>query len=162
MTMVCWLLLVFVECLIRLYGHRSYHHFPFILFNNQALELVEVEYIPEKAELDGIDEEFRKVFEKFNFLDNAITEVKLWNSILSFVISFVCLSCLSVGYFLFFIFLMFHLIYTVILLCQANDRKDDSAPDTASKKKSDSDSEEEQDTQQKEKGISNKKKKVVF
>lgn len=79
--------------------------FPLFCFNNQALELVEVEYIPEKAELDGIDEEFRKVFEKFNFLDNAITEVKLWNSILSFVISFVCLSCLSVvGYFYFLFF----------------------------------------------------------
>ncbi|KAG6383717.1 hypothetical protein SASPL_156518 [Salvia splendens] len=36
------------------------------------LELVEVEYVPEKAELDGVDDEFRKIFQKFNFLDNAI------------------------------------------------------------------------------------------
>ncbi|KAG6416563.1 hypothetical protein SASPL_123995 [Salvia splendens] len=38
------------------------------------LELVEVEYVPEKAELDGVDDEFRKIFQKFNFLDNAIAE----------------------------------------------------------------------------------------
>ncbi|XP_006343248.1 splicing factor 3B subunit 2-like isoform X2 [Solanum tuberosum] len=38
--------------------------------NNKSLvvEQVEVEYVPEKAELDGeLDEEFRKVFEKFSF-----------------------------------------------------------------------------------------------
>ncbi|XP_051126054.1 uncharacterized protein LOC127247979 [Andrographis paniculata] len=41
----------------------------------KALELVEVEYVPEKAELDGVlDEEFRKVFEKFSFMENAISE----------------------------------------------------------------------------------------
>ncbi|KAK4439914.1 Splicing factor 3B subunit [Sesamum alatum] len=41
----------------------------------KALELVEVEYVPEKAELDGVlDEEFRKVFEKFNFMESAVTE----------------------------------------------------------------------------------------
>ncbi|KAI8000509.1 Splicing factor 3B subunit 2 [Camellia lanceoleosa] len=34
----------------------------------KALEQVEVEYVPEKAELDGdLDDEFRKVFEKFSF-----------------------------------------------------------------------------------------------
>ncbi|KAI8002100.1 hypothetical protein LOK49_LG08G02541 [Camellia lanceoleosa] len=34
----------------------------------QVFEQVEVEYVPEKAEFDGhLDEEFRKVFEKFNF-----------------------------------------------------------------------------------------------
>ncbi|KAI8031964.1 hypothetical protein LOK49_LG01G01185 [Camellia lanceoleosa] len=33
-----------------------------------VIEQVEVEYVPEKAEFDGhLDEEFRKVFEKFNF-----------------------------------------------------------------------------------------------
>ncbi|KAL3372608.1 hypothetical protein AABB24_004917 [Solanum stoloniferum] len=33
-----------------------------------VVEQVEVEYVPEKAELDGeLDEEFRKVFEKFSF-----------------------------------------------------------------------------------------------
>ncbi|KAL0398631.1 UNVERIFIED_CONTAM: Splicing factor 3B subunit [Sesamum radiatum] len=41
----------------------------------KAQELVEVEYVPEKAELDGVlDEEFRKVFEKFNFTESAVTE----------------------------------------------------------------------------------------
>ncbi|KAI6703794.1 hypothetical protein NL676_012930 [Syzygium grande] len=34
----------------------------------QIVEKVEVEYVPEKAELDdGLDDEFRKVFEKFSF-----------------------------------------------------------------------------------------------
>ncbi|KAH6821243.1 Ribosomal protein L4/L1 family [Perilla frutescens var. hirtella] len=33
--------------------------------------------IPEKAKLDGVDEEIRKVFEKFNFLDNVVIEVGL-------------------------------------------------------------------------------------
>ncbi|KAI7999041.1 hypothetical protein LOK49_LG10G02583 [Camellia lanceoleosa] len=33
-----------------------------------VIEQVEVENVPEKAEFDGhLDEEFRKVFEKFNF-----------------------------------------------------------------------------------------------
>ncbi|XP_011096258.1 splicing factor 3B subunit 2 [Sesamum indicum] len=41
----------------------------------KAQELVEVEYVPEKAELDGVlDEEFRKVFEKFNFMESGVTE----------------------------------------------------------------------------------------
>ncbi|KAL6981009.1 hypothetical protein U1Q18_022644 [Sarracenia purpurea var. burkii] len=36
---------------------------------------VEVEYIPEKTELDGdYDEEFRKVFEKFSFKDTLGSE----------------------------------------------------------------------------------------
>ena len=36
-----------------------------------------VEYVPERAELDdGIDEEFRKVFEKFSFWEAAGYEVK--------------------------------------------------------------------------------------
>ncbi|CAK9164586.1 unnamed protein product [Ilex paraguariensis] len=40
-----------------------------------ALEQVEVEYIPEKAELDGdLDEEFRKVFEKFCFKETVGSE----------------------------------------------------------------------------------------
>ncbi|WOG85203.1 hypothetical protein DCAR_0104391 [Daucus carota subsp. sativus] len=40
-----------------------------------AFEPVEVEYIPEKAELDGeMDEEFRKVFEKFNFSELPASE----------------------------------------------------------------------------------------
>lgn len=43
----------------------------------KAFEPVEVEYIPEKAELDGeMDEEFRKVFEKFNFSELPASEVK--------------------------------------------------------------------------------------
>ncbi|CAI9787918.1 unnamed protein product [Fraxinus pennsylvanica] len=41
----------------------------------KPLEQVEVEYVPEKAELDGdLDEEFRKVFEKFNFTGSAGSE----------------------------------------------------------------------------------------
>ncbi|KAL6546638.1 hypothetical protein OROMI_022359 [Orobanche minor] len=41
----------------------------------KALELVEVEYVPEKAELDGIwDDEFWKVFEKFKFSKSAVAE----------------------------------------------------------------------------------------
>lgn len=44
----------------------------------QSLEQVEVEYVPEKAELDGeFDEEFRKVFERFTFTDAAGSEVKI-------------------------------------------------------------------------------------
>ena len=40
------------------------------------MEQVEVEYVPEKAELeDGMDEEFRKIFEKFSFQDSAGAEV---------------------------------------------------------------------------------------
>lgn len=39
--------------------------------------MVEVEYIPEKVELEGVlDEKFRKVFEKFNFSEFAASEVK--------------------------------------------------------------------------------------
>ncbi|MCD9640566.1 hypothetical protein HAX54_025934, partial [Datura stramonium] len=41
----------------------------------KSLEQVEVEYVPEKAELDGeLDEEFRKVFEKFSFTDATGSE----------------------------------------------------------------------------------------
>ena len=41
------------------------------------MELVEIEYIPEKAELDGyLDDEFRKVFEKFTFKETAPSEVE--------------------------------------------------------------------------------------
>ncbi|XP_028125678.1 splicing factor 3B subunit 2-like [Camellia sinensis] len=41
----------------------------------KALEQVEVEYVPEKAELDGdLDDEFRKVFEKFSFKETAGSE----------------------------------------------------------------------------------------
>lgn len=36
-----------------------------------------VEYVPEKAELDDVmDEEFRKIFEKFSFQESAGSEVK--------------------------------------------------------------------------------------
>ncbi|KAL3617317.1 hypothetical protein CASFOL_038862 [Castilleja foliolosa] len=40
-----------------------------------ALEFLEIEYVPEKAELDGVslDDEFRKIFEKFNFVETAAT-----------------------------------------------------------------------------------------
>ncbi|KAL2473318.1 proline-rich spliceosome-associated (PSP) family protein [Forsythia ovata] len=41
----------------------------------RALEEVEVEYVPEKAELDDdLNEEFRKVFEKFSFSEGAAEE----------------------------------------------------------------------------------------
>ncbi|KAL4562407.1 hypothetical protein LXL04_034610 [Taraxacum kok-saghyz] len=41
----------------------------------KVLEQVEIEYIPEKAELDGFfDDEFRKVFEKFTFKETAASE----------------------------------------------------------------------------------------
>nr|GMC88197.1 splicing factor 3B subunit 2 [Ipomoea batatas] len=44
-------------------------------YSQKSLEQVEVEYVPEKAELDGaLDEEFRKVFEKFNFTEAATEE----------------------------------------------------------------------------------------
>ena len=40
------------------------------------MEQVVIEYVPEKAELeDGMDE-FRSIFEKFNFLQSAGSEVK--------------------------------------------------------------------------------------
>ncbi|KAF2303373.1 hypothetical protein GH714_017534 [Hevea brasiliensis] len=43
--------------------------------HQQVLEQVEVEYVPEKAELgDGFDDEFRKIFEKFNFHEIAGSE----------------------------------------------------------------------------------------
>ncbi|CAI9760311.1 unnamed protein product [Fraxinus pennsylvanica] len=41
----------------------------------KALEQVEMEYVPEKAELDDdLNEEFRKVFEKFSFSEGAAEE----------------------------------------------------------------------------------------
>lgn len=53
-----------------------------MVINWQVQELVEVEYVPERAELDGeLTEEFRKVFEKFNFKENAVSEVRMWSII---------------------------------------------------------------------------------
>ncbi|KAK4368366.1 hypothetical protein RND71_012158 [Anisodus tanguticus] len=44
-------------------------------YQKSLVKQVEVEYVPEKAELDGeLDEEFRKVFEKFNFNDATGSE----------------------------------------------------------------------------------------
>ncbi|THG15261.1 hypothetical protein TEA_029703 [Camellia sinensis var. sinensis] len=84
---------------------------------HKVIEQVEVEYVPEKAEFDGhLDEEFRKVFEKFNFKE--------------------------------------------IVGSEENDKKDETAADSASKKVDSDSEEEEQDTHQKEKGVSNKKKKL--
>lgn len=78
------------------------------MVNCQALELVEVEYVPEKAELDGmLDEELRKVFEKFNFMENAVTEVRLWKA-------FCWYHPLLAGSFV--AFLIFFLLYVVILV----------------------------------------------
>ncbi|KAK1385871.1 Splicing factor 3B subunit 2 [Heracleum sosnowskyi] len=43
----------------------------------KASEAVEVEYVPDQADLDGVmDEEFRKVFEKFNFTKPVEEDVK--------------------------------------------------------------------------------------
>lgn len=43
--------------------------------NSDPQQDVEVEYIPEKAEPDGfLDNEFRKVFEKFTFKETAALE----------------------------------------------------------------------------------------
>lgn len=45
----------------------------------QVHEQVTIEYVPEKAELvDGMDDEFRKIFEKFTFNDTAGSEVNVW------------------------------------------------------------------------------------
>jgi splicing factor 3B subunit 2 len=42
----------------------------------QVVDQVVIEYVPEKAELeDGMDE-FRNIFEKFNLLQSAGSEVK--------------------------------------------------------------------------------------
>lgn len=111
------------------------------------MEKVEVEYVPEKAELDDNHEEFRKIFEKFNFHDIAGSEVKYLSLI--FIGKILCHMVIFMIYF---------------VLIQENDKKDETAPAAALSKKSDSDSEEEdQDAQQKEKGgISNKKKKVML
>ncbi|RHN74735.1 hypothetical protein MtrunA17_Chr2g0313531 [Medicago truncatula] len=41
----------------------------------QVFEQVEIEYVPEKVDLyEGMDEEFRKIFEKFSFTDVAASE----------------------------------------------------------------------------------------
>ncbi|KAE9597151.1 hypothetical protein Lalb_Chr16g0383571 [Lupinus albus] len=41
-----------------------------IFIRVKVVEQVEIEYVPEKAELDeGLDEEFRKIFEKFSFTE---------------------------------------------------------------------------------------------
>ncbi|CAJ2648660.1 unnamed protein product [Trifolium pratense] len=41
----------------------------------QVVEKVEIEYVPEKVDLyEGMDEEFRKIFEKFSFTDVAASE----------------------------------------------------------------------------------------
>lgn len=41
------------------------------------MEQVEIEYIPEKPELYGdLDDEFRRVFEKFTFTESTASEVK--------------------------------------------------------------------------------------
>ncbi|GLT63762.1 hypothetical protein SLA2020_363010 [Shorea laevis] len=43
----------------------------------KVVEPVVVEYVPEKAELDdGMDEEFRKVFEKFSFQESVSEDVE--------------------------------------------------------------------------------------
>ncbi|KAI8027351.1 hypothetical protein LOK49_LG02G00127 [Camellia lanceoleosa] len=84
-----------------------------------VIEQVEVEYVPEKAEFDGhLDEEFRKVFEKFDFKE--------------------------------------------IVGSEENDKKDETATDSASKKVDSDSEEEEQDTHQKEKGYILKSEKLYF
>ncbi|CAL9233046.1 unnamed protein product, partial [Arabidopsis halleri] len=42
----------------------------------QVSEEVVVEYVPEQPELeDGFDDEFRKIFDKFNFRESVVSEV---------------------------------------------------------------------------------------
>lgn len=60
------------------------------------MEQVTVEYVPEKPELDdGVDDEFRKIFEKFSFQDIAGFEVSgrtlvdCWHCL----VVFPCLVC---------------------------------------------------------------------
>lgn len=107
---------------------------------------MEVEYVPEKAELDeGLDEEFRKIFEKFSFSDINGSEV----------INHSPVSIFHCGFF------VYYWLNGVLVYIQDNDKKDESAENAATTKKADSDSEEEEnDNEQREKGISNKKKKV--
>ena len=51
----------------------------------ELVEQIEIEYVLEKAELvKGMDEEFRKIFEKFTFTDAIALEVIL------------CLNCLII------------------------------------------------------------------
>lgn len=46
----------------------------------QAVEHVEVEYVAEKLDqYEGMNEEFRKIFEKFAFTDVAASEVMSWS-----------------------------------------------------------------------------------
>lgn len=109
------------------------------------MENVEVEYIPEKPELeDRFDEEFRKIFEKFSFSETAQLEVHV-----SRYLQKVCSYCdlkLLIN--------IFHV--------QENEDKKEDAQNAATKNKNDSDSEEEeQNNEQKERGLSNKKKKVI-
>lgn len=41
------------------------------------MEQVIIEYVPDKAEIDGIvDEEFKKIFEKFSFTQPVVSEVE--------------------------------------------------------------------------------------
>lgn len=85
-----WLQFNFVEYYIRLLAHPDGPYLYF-LFDCQTLEHIELEYVPEKVELDGVDEEFRKIFEKFKFSDKAVAEVRIWLTLLIFVMLFICL-----------------------------------------------------------------------
>lgn len=116
------------------------------------MEQVEVEYVPEKAELEaGMDEEFRRVFEIFSFQDSAVAEV--WSNYL-----IICFD-----FFILVFPLKIQLCDALYVLFIQEDNKDESAQNAASNKKSDSDSEEEeQNNQLKDKGVSNKKKKVLM
>lgn len=56
--------------------HGSTYEF-FFFFGETMQLVVEVEYVPEEAELDGsMYEEFRKIFDRFNFHETAGTQVK--------------------------------------------------------------------------------------
>lgn len=118
-----------------------------------------MEYVPEKAELeDGIDEEFRKIFEKFSFQDSAGAEVQRNHLIIYFDLFFCFVIIIIVPFPWGYIWPD-----ALHLLSIQEDKKDESAQNAASNKKADSDSEEEeQDNQQKDKGMSNKKKKVLM
>jgi hypothetical protein len=56
--------------------------------------VVEVEYVPEEAELDGsMYEEFRKIFDRFNFHETAGTQVKCSFFLLCNFILFILIVC---------------------------------------------------------------------
>jgi len=74
---------------------RKCAYYAVIFLHLQVVEQVEIEYVPEKAELvEGMDEEFRKIFEKFSFADVTALEVILMSQLSSshYIFSVYCLT----------------------------------------------------------------------